>query len=159
MNATFRYLSLCAHLAVPVWGSTAPMVTVWRTMDEDRTITLPLVEGFTYDFEADWGDGGSRVRITSFDDPDRTHTYERSDVYTATFTGKMEAWGEKIGTSPPETFVATNDQHQLIYVKDLGDMDWKSLAGAFANCTSLIFVSASDGSFLSEVVDMSFTFL
>ena len=56
-------------------------ISVWRTDAISETITLPLRSGFNYNATVDWGDGTTSV-ITSFDDPDRVHTYASAGDHT-----------------------------------------------------------------------------
>ena len=47
---------------------------------------LPSVTSGTYNFVVDWGDGSTDT-ITSFNQPEVTHTYSTGGVYTITITG------------------------------------------------------------------------
>ena len=66
-------------------------ISVWRTSSENESIILPLRSDYNYNFSVDWGDGSSN-RITSYDDPDRTHVYRQAGDYKMTISGVLEAW-------------------------------------------------------------------
>jgi len=63
-----------------------------QTVGTDDTFTLPLISGGTYDCVVDWGDGGPTSAITTYDDPDRIHTYTTEDLYTISVTGTLYGW-------------------------------------------------------------------
>lgn len=107
-------------------GSTDNFVSTWKTNINNETITLPLVEGYDYDFVVDWGDGSSSI-ITSYNDSDVTHSYLADDTYTITISGKLEAF----------SFNNSGDKDKLIHITDLGDMGWKDLSGAFYGASNL----------------------
>jgi surface protein len=52
------------------------------------TISLPLYNGGTYDFNVDWGDG-SNSAVTSYNDPDRNHSYATAGTYNVNITGTI----------------------------------------------------------------------
>jgi len=57
------------------------------------TFTLPILEGgagYAHNFTVNWGDGSSDSTITSFDDPDRIHTYAGAGTYDITMIGTCE---------------------------------------------------------------------
>ena len=128
-----------------------PMVTEWSIPRDQKTLTLPLVEGYNYNFSVSWGDGTDASEVTSFDDPDRVHTYREGGRYTVVIVGTLEAWGQG------EAALWPNASH-LIGVKNLGNMGWKNLSRAFYKCQNLRHVAVSNGDYLSEVTDMSWMF-
>ena len=121
-----------------------PFISVWRVPRNDKSITLPLRQGFNYNFIVDWGDGSSS-EITSYDDMDRTHSYTSSGDYTLAISGLVEAWH----------FNGKGDKDKIISVTDLGDTGWKSLNAAFKECRNL---SDFSGGEVSSVTDMSAMF-
>ena len=142
----------------------APMIMEWKIPEKpDQSLALPIpkqsapwgilaipmVEGYAYDFEVDWGDGSPKVQIDAFDDPDRIHLYAKSGRYTVTLSGKFEALQ---GTC------LQNGQARLLKVEDLGNTGLTSLRGAFTHCDRLASVKISDGDYLAGVTDMSFMF-
>jgi surface protein len=52
------------------------------------TVSLPIYNGGTYDFYVDWGDGTTSM-VTSYNDPDRNHTYAANGTYTINITGTL----------------------------------------------------------------------
>ena len=83
---------------------------------------LPLVDTGEYDFYIYWGDGSSN-KITSYNDPNITHTYDTTGEKTITIYGKIKGWS------------FNNEGDRLKYVDTL---DWSALditgPGAFYGC-------------------------
>lgn len=117
-------------------------ISVWETTAPNETITLPLPSGFNYNFTVDWGDGSAISTITAFDDADITHNYALAGNYTVTISGSAEAW----------RFQGSADGDKIIEVQNFGDLGWKNLSGAFANCRQLLSFS---GGKTEDVTDMS----
>ena len=127
---------------------------MWRIARGGDSITLPLRKGSTvgmslsYDFTASWGDGTSS-RVTSYDDPDKSHTYAQAGNYRVTISGTLEGWSFR------NQYIRNGAQHlssqQIISVPDLGDVGWKHLGGAFRDCANLERVIRGD---VSGVVNM-----
>jgi len=124
-----------------LYASNEPMRTVWQTTSASETITLPFNNGFQYDLIADWGDGTSSA-ITSWNDPDKTHTYATAGSYTVTLSGIAQSWRFNNG----------GDKNKILSVLDLGDVGWTNLYGAFYGCTNLSSVS---GGKTGSVTNMS----
>ena len=118
--------------------------SVWRTTAANETITLPLVNGFTYNAVVDWGDGTATSTILAYNSANRIHTYATAGDYTVTLNGNIEAFSfNNAGVGNPL---------QLISIPNLGKVGWKSLGNAFRGCTNLTTVSGGD---VSQVTDMS----
>lgn len=142
-----------AHAFVSEWGISAgdtiflPLLEKTTDMEDSEktfphTITLPAVlnrVAYKYDFTVDWGDG-STSRVTSFDDPDNKHTYEKGGVYTVRVTGLMESM------RGPRYKDEIDISNKLISVSDLGDVGWKALFHTFSESFSLNAVSGGDTS-------------
>jgi len=79
----------------------------------------------------EWGDGTIDT-ITSYDQPEITHTYPSSGIYNV-----------KITTSSPYTFLFNNggDRNKMLDIKNWGNL--RAVAGAFFSCFNLT-VSATD---------------
>lgn len=124
-------------------------VSTWRVNAGD-TVRLPLPSGFNYNFAIDWGDksgeNGGYPYISSYDDPDARHAYDRGGEYTITIYGQVEAWSFA-------TFAESKDK--IVAVDELGDVGWKNLQGAFTGCSNL---GAVKGGETAEVTDMSSMF-
>ena len=127
---------------VPV---TSPFISVWKIDEAGESITLPLREGFNYDFIVDWGDG-STSEVTSYDDVDITHSYQEAGEYVMSISGLVESW----------YFNGEGDKDNIIAVRDLGGVGWKNLERAFAGCQNLRTLR---GGYVAEVTDMTYTFL
>ena len=117
----------------------------WEVRGSDRTIELPLVEGYDYNFRVNWGDGFEST-VVKHDDDDRIHTYTQAGAYTVVITGLLEAWSFK---------KKPHSRAKLTNVWNLGSMGWKSLHGAFENSTNLKTVAGGN---TSLVTDMSYMF-
>lgn len=122
-----------------------PFTSIWRTTAPGQSITLPLVSGYTYNAVVDWGDASPTSAVTTFNDPDITHTYAAAGDYTVTITGVMEAW----------SFNYFGDKNKIIEVVNLGSMGWKNLNTAFGGCGNLV---AFAGGETASVTDMSWMF-
>ena len=117
-----------------------PFISVWRVPEDDKSITLPLRDGFNYNFTVDWGDDSSS-EVTSHNDADRTHFYAAAGNYTVIISGLVEAW----------YFDGKGDKDKIISVTDLGNVGWKNLRSAFERCSYLVEFVGGD---VSEVTDM-----
>ena len=124
-------------------------VSTWRVSAAD-TVRLPLPSGFTYNFAIDWGDKSGEAKgypyVSSYDDPDAKHTYDRAGDYKVTIYGLVEAWSFA-------TFTESKDM--IVAVDELGDVGWKNLQGAFAGCSNLGVVNGGE---TEQVSDMSSMF-
>lgn len=131
-----------------LYASADTFRTRWRVNAGD-TITLPLRNhsSLKYDFYVDWGDGSALSEVTSFSDPDKSHTYTSAGVVTITCTGLME--GLYLGGS------SSSMRNKLQAVISLGAMGWKNLHGAFYGAGELLTFAGGD---VSQVTDMSHMF-
>ena len=127
----------------------APFSSTWRVSADGETITLPLVDDamYTYNFTVDWGDGSPISEITSFDDADKTHTYETAGDYNLVIEGTLEAWSFNNADD--------GDKDKILSVEDFGDLGYTNLSGAFHGCTNL---EDFEGGVTSAVTDMSSMF-
>lgn len=140
----------------PRCQSAKPFKSLWK-VEADEQITLPLPDSRNYNpshynFIVDWGDG-TKAEVTSYDDPDISHTYSEASEqaasahegkYRVTITGLLEAWS--FGNSCPDSFIA---------VEDLGNTCLKSLRKGFRACKNLTQVKGGN---TSAVTDMSYAF-
>ncbi len=120
-----------------------PLITRWKTyisgtQVNDR-ITIPTVEGETYNYTVDWGDGNTDSGITG----DITHIYDNPGSYTVTING----------TFPRIQFKSIN-RNRLLKVMQWGDIEWSSMERAFKGCTNLD-VAADDVPNLSSVTNLN----
>ena len=119
-------------------------ISVWRTTTEGESITLPLRNGFGYNFMVDWGDGTSG-EVMSFNDADITHTYDSPGDHTVTITGLMETI----------YFNNEGDKDKIISIPNLGSVSWTSFENAFYGCSNLTTVLGGD---TSNVINMRYMF-
>lgn len=91
-------------------------------------ISLPLVPTGTYDFNVDWGDG-SDDNITTWDQPEATHTYSSSGSYVLRKKGVINGW----------QFNNTGDRLKFISVQDFGALTIINSASinAFQGCGNM----------------------
>ncbi|MDO5977263.1 BspA family leucine-rich repeat surface protein, partial [Flavivirga jejuensis] len=96
-----------------------------------------------YSYDIDWGDGSTESGLTG----DAPHQYATAGIHTVSITGdfpaiyfdneaEMEAIAAKLQT-----------------IESWGDIQWKSMEGAFAYCTNLT-CNATDVPDLSQVTNM-----
>ena len=67
-----------------------PFITEWTVSDND-SITLPITGG-ECNFTVDYGDGTGEYKVTSKNDEDIIHTYEKAGRYTVTIKGKCTSF-------------------------------------------------------------------
>ena len=104
-----------------------PFETTWLLEEADKTITLPLRTGFTYDMMVDWGDL-TLSRVTSYNDPNRIHTYTTAGTKTVKITGTCQAW----------YFNNAGDKLKFRTVEQWGDVGFTGggLYSAFYGCSN-----------------------
>jgi len=117
------------------WDGDNEFVSTWRTSNTSVSssaadqIELPLVSTGTYSMTVDWGDGTSDT-ITTWDQPERLHTYSTPGDYTVTIRGTCRGW---------RFFVSTDNLQD--HLKILNVSRWKALdistADAFRGCSNL----------------------
>jgi hypothetical protein len=61
-------------------------VTAWQT------VTLPLINGNTYDCVVIWGDGGANGRVTAYNSAGATYTYTNAGSYVVRIRGKCQGF-------------------------------------------------------------------
>ena len=119
--------------------------STWKVPADSKTITLPLVEDYNYNFTVDWGDGSPISEITAHNDEDKAHTYAEAGDYNLVIEGTLEAW----------SFNNAGDKDKIRSVEDFGDLGYTNLSGAFHGSTNL---SAFAGGVTSDVTDMTSMF-
>ena len=121
--------------------------STWRVPADEKTITLPLVSGYNYDFTVDWGDGSPTSEITAHNDEDKTHSYAEAGDYNLVIEGTLEAWSFNNAED--------GDKDKILSVENFGDLGYKNLSGAFHGCTNL---GDFEGGVTSAVTDMTSMF-
>jgi trimeric autotransporter adhesin len=83
---------------------TGQFISTWKTDNAGTSasdqITLPLINGKSYNMTVDWGDETTNT-ITAWNQAEATHTYSVSGTYTVTITGtcggiKFNGGGDKL---------------------------------------------------------------
>lgn len=119
-------------------------VSEWQVQAGEELV-LPLPEGFAYRFKVDWGDG-SEGQVNSYNAAEARHVYKDGGTYVVAISGLLEAWS---------FWRISDSRDSLLAVRNLGDVGWKSLFGAFASCSNLTTVVGGN---LAAVTDMGSMF-
>ena len=120
-------------LPAPEMGES--FISHWRVSDGKRRIVLPLPRGVhLYNITVDWGDG-QHSHVMTAGSRSASHNYRRPGIYTIEIVGEISAWS--FADFP-------HSKDQLIAVDDLGDVGWRDLSGAFANCRNLQSVAGGN---------------
>lgn len=137
-----------------VTASTLPFVSTWKTdnsgVSSSNQIKLPLVNGGSYNFTVDWGDGTSDT-ITAYNAPAITHTYSVAGTKTISITGTLVGW----------IFGFGGDRLKLLSISSWGSL--KLLAGSlggsiFMGCENLTLSGVTDTLDLSNNPNLTFMF-
>ncbi|MCL6294525.1 BspA family leucine-rich repeat surface protein [Jejuia spongiicola] len=124
-----------------------PLVTKWRTNNDgasnDNQITIRTIQGETYNYNVNWGDGTTSTGLTG----DFLHTYAQPGVYEVSITGDF----------PGFQFNNDAEAPKIIEVSDWGDIIYRSFEGAFWGCINLQ-ITATNAPNLSQVTSMKGTF-
>lgn len=102
-------------------------------------VKLPIYNGGTYNFTADWGDGTSST-ITAWNQAEVTHTYSVAGVYTVKLRGNIDGW----------FFNFTGDRLKIGDVAQWGTLKVGNLGSYFAGCERLNASTVSDQLNVSE---------
>jgi len=109
-------------------------ISTWNTskVSGNKNVTLPLYNGGTYNFTADWGDGTTSI-ITSWDSVNRTHEYATAGNYTITIDGTIIGF----------RFSNGGDKLKITDISQWGNLNLGSLNSYFYGCSNLK-ISATD---------------
>lgn len=55
-----------------------------------KKISIPMIENGNYNYWVDWGDGLTSTKITSYDDPQASHTYQNDGEYVVKLMGTLD---------------------------------------------------------------------
>lgn len=114
------------------------LATTWRTNNTSagssaaNQIKLPLASGGTYDFYVAWGDG-TTDHITSYNQPEVTHTYALAGTKNVTITGTVNGW----------RFNNTGDRLKMLSISTWGPLQLGNAGGYFYGASNLA-VTATD---------------
>ena len=92
-----------------------------------KSITLPIYHGGNYNFRVQWGDG-TESWITSWNSPNKTHTYTSSGKYTLNITGQIEGF----------SFSNTGDRNKLINISSWGPLRFGNHGRYFKGAENLV---------------------
>ena len=139
---------------VPAQAAPGPdaFVSTWLTTEtspgssDANQVRLPLYSGGVYNFTVDWGDQTSSA-VTSWDDPDATHTYASEGEYTLTITGDITGW----------RFNNTGDRLKIRNIAQWGSLNFGA-GGHYFHGAENLTASAIDIPNLNGVTDLSHAF-
>lgn len=96
-----------------------------------NTISIPMVEGGTYRYYIDWGDGTTSLDITSYNDPNATHTYDEVGEYVINLIGTLDElkFHDRIATCLKEVTRCT--------------LNLRNIDSMFLGCTNLTSVPST----------------
>jgi surface protein len=95
-------------------------------------VSLPLINGQSYNFTVNWGDGSENI-ITSFGDTDKTHTYAAPGIYEIECRGLIEGF----------RFAGVGDRLKLLEIQNWGTLRLPNFSALFQDCSNLT-VTATD---------------
>ncbi len=114
-------------------------ITTWKTETDGEEIKIGIDNDYTYNYTIDWGDG--TVEQLTEVDGNPSHVYATAGTYTVAIQEEFPAINP-MGSS------------KLISLEQWGNIQWKSLFYAFANCENMVY-NATDVPDLSNVTNMS----
>lgn len=133
---------------VIIENDTTSFITTWDTRNTGYTLENKIListNNSTNTYTIDWGDDNIET-VTG----DVTHTYAAPGIYTISISGDF-----------PRIYFDTdfgvNDGPKLLTVQQWGNISWKTMNNAFANCQNMQ-ITALDTPDLSLVTDMSYMF-
>lgn len=135
--------TLTNQVEVTVIDDAAWFVTTWE-VTPGETITIPT-SGTDYDVSIDWGDG-SHIEEQTGAGP-FSHTY--ANAVTQTFTIRIS------GTFPRIWFSHGSQKLKILTVEQWGNIQWKSMAQAFAGCSRLTIADTAGVPDLRAVSNMN----
>jgi len=117
-------------------------ISTWNTSlistgsSASDSISLPLESGRDYDFIIDWGDGNTGT-VTSWDDPDKNHTYSSSGEYTIRIGGTIGGF----------RFNDEGDKFKILDISQWGDLEFGNNGAYFYGCSNLNITATDSPSF------------
>jgi hypothetical protein len=123
------------YSAVPEeWGGIAINFKLQvTTTGYNQSVTMPHLSGYTHNYVIDYGDGYGWQTVTSYNDPDCTHTYYSPSTYTIKVSGVCETF-----------FMKNTDTifSGLTKVINWGRVKMKKMN--FSGCTTLNHIASND---------------
>jgi len=140
--------SLSASFELTIEGGA--FVSTWKTdnpgTSNDDQITLPLVNGGSYNFVVNWGDNSSDV-IENWNATEKTHTYSIAGTYEVSISGEIIGW----------EFYPAGDEEKILDINNWGGVKVGNGGNYFRNARNLT-ISATDIPDLSETYTMAAMF-
>lgn len=135
-----KFFLLFILIVVGVQGSAQnEFITKWNVPNY-QSITIPTKSGLAYNYTVNWGDGTPVTTHTG----SATHNYGSvGGVFTVKISGVF-----------PSFYNNGNYNEKLISIEQWGNIQWKTMEGAFNRCENLI-VNTFDNPDLSQVTNMS----
>ena len=93
-----------------------------------KTVSIPMVQGGNYNYYVDWGDGTTSTQITTYNDPQATHTYSSDGEYTIKLIGNLDQL--------KFTGNIAADLQKVTKCK----LNFSSIESMFKNCINLNFI-------------------
>lgn len=118
-----------------------PFITTWEVTDPDLTINIFSIDGLTYDFDIDWGDG----TVLSNQTGSVSHTYASAGIKTISITGVF-----------PEFSAYSKDKIRSI--EQWGNIVWGPIGFSFGDAANGLAINATDAPDLSQVTSMKLMF-
>ena len=144
--STFFIAVVCSIL--PAFAQ-PEFITEWANNQSSSNLKVEIAINpdlnLNYNYSVDWGDGTSSQNVTT----SISHTYQNSSNRMVKITGDFPA----IFLKNSSTNVNLIDIHQWGE-----DIEWHTMASAFANCINLGEISATDKPNLEFANDMSYMF-
>ena len=144
--------TITLSLPVVIFSPADSFVSVWDTTllspgsSGSSSISLPLESTGSYNFFVDWGDGDVDF-ITAFNQPEVTHTYASSGVYTVTINGTLRGF----------RFNNAGDKNKILDISQWGNMNLGNNARQFIGAENLD-ISATDAPDLTGITTFSVMF-
>lgn len=135
-----------------VGPGTTGFISVWNTSitstgsSNSNQITLPLQSTGTYNFNVSWGDN-TTSNITSYNQPEVTHTYNQPGIYTVNITGTINGW----------SFDSYGDVLKLLEIDQWGTLQLGN-SGYYFYGASNMAMNANDSLNLNGTIDFSWAF-
>ena len=148
-TATASDGSTAAYTVSVVFLGDDPFITTWQTTEPSESITIytnPNISGYSY--QVDWGDG----RTDTNQKTDATHRYASAGTYTVQIRGAFPAMYNNGSFNTPKL-----DAKKMLTIESWGNIQWKSMEGAFADCTNLTY-NTNDIPNIDLVNNMSYMF-
>lgn len=144
IHNTFLSASTTDNHLVLLLYDTDFIFSVGLTNTGGTSITLPLLNGYSYDALVDWGDGSPMTTVTSYNSAGASHTYSGSGNYDIRIRGICQSF----------SINNTNSlKNYITKVKFWGNCDFKALD--FYGCSSLGSIPPGELTGMSGMTSMA----